>query len=780
MIKFTGTKNIFVSKNKKFSPMFEKIKNGSVPPNEKHFNLSYLNEFWNPEIPEGMQQHPLHLAMSFEKVLNREFYSVSPQHLWEIWEGINEDMLLTLNRMSVAEESAYWYNQIEQEWSDLHNRAQVFIEQSKWGYDREKALTFLAAVEREFLRYKKASLHLFARRRTTELVRDAHLHQRFDDIKEIIRQWLQPNWERSAILYFLNAEDFVTFRRGKAISPMDYFSMLSGKHVLTRTGFEFSMGRANDTVYLNDVYIHDLLTPGFIDKTWEFWSDTLWAQDEPKEGKYELDTVKSSRMAHELFTEVFSECFTGERHKEKTGFWLTAPNAACTQMWLDLESEFRSHINDVLHGENQLPDGRVWDYSINHRSRTSDGEDWRSKIDIQLRLADKFKHTFPDNYAHWQQILSSNIYRQVLESVQIPTPQDVTYTPLHREYTMRYGLEWPFFTENLPYTHDTFCMPIGISENRHSFSNDYSRMPTLGFANDYSQMPTLGLDISSDNVLTEELHWRIGAADLRIKAGLSTPKEELIGLLTATDWSGKEYIGTKTLPAHLEVFREYKHILGTKEEPWYLCLHHASQYQWGQSQEEWDSIILSYGLSEEGRTPILSLTQHWLSGEKWDLYRLMKKEVPDLDGLVLKFLNATRDLGYFRVLKLSNNISNSFESLFPSRKTDYIRHIGEGLDFLRFNRVVHEILSVRPILKSITEVPQDKDTLFMLGYIIEHLAERYTQVGLQSKTGHAKTFEQAMADAVGQLEQEALSVIGYSESEISDDFSFDEITFGSQ
>ena len=744
-----------------FSLLFDKWKTSMQPPEPSEVSLETLLHFWQPEWSRSDIPHPLAVVSSFDRFIRDHATSNSPAKVREAWEQDNRELLAILDTMTASQESAYWHNRIKEEWEQIEQKVDDFTSQTDWGIFGIHKEKFLSRMEKEFVKYKTMSLNLFALRRTGELVRTAHLYQNFQEPQEIIKQWLQPDWEVNALQEIERTGGKYTggsLPSDRAFSPLDYFSTLAGKHVFVNTGNNDRM--RYETPYLNELFLKNMYLDRIEREAWSFWAERLHTHTGWPHTRREMPTVKGNRMAHELFTMVFSCVRVEEADEEKTGFWLTAPNAACMQMWLDLEQEFQREIIDKAKQRNMQPPERTWNYCAIQRGRLYHWEKLQQKLEINLRLAVKHKETMPENYMQWQNILSFDAYRSILKNMGFSAYRESEFTPLHREYRLRYGLDWPFLEEkHLPCTQGAFCAPKGVS-------SDVIFQSRIGEP----------VDKSKDETLEHELSWRIGAADMRIHAGLSTPEEELANLLAATEWAGKEIITIK-LPVSktTKEFFRYDPLSGNQDETWYTYLHQAYTEKWGKSQEEWDAAILVHGITSELSPLVRGLTQYWLSSNKWDFYRQMKQTNPDLDEDVLKVLDTVH--GYLgrgpnNLLELSNKRVGDIDRFFPEHDSSFRHHIYEGLGFIRFNAVFNEIILIRPILDGINHILENKNIEFAIDYIIKNLPERYSSdrfAGLH--------YKKIMPNVVKELEQEAFSLLGYADNEISESTNFGQITF---
>lgn len=754
---------MIISDKGSFSLVFDNWKTNMQPPEPSEFSLETLLHFWQPEWSRSDIPHPLVVVSSFDRFICDHATSNSPATVREAWEQDNRKLLAILDTMTASQESAYWHNRIKEEWEQLEQKIDDFTGQTEWGIFEIHKEKFLSQMEKEFVKYKTMSLNLFALRRTGELVRAAHLYRNFQEPQAIIKQWLQPDWEVNALQELARTDGKYTggsLPNDRAFSPLDYFSTLAGKPVFVNAGNNDRM--RYETPYLNELFLKNMCLARTEREAWSFWAERSHTHTGWPHTRREMPAVKGNRMAHELFTMVFSCVWVGnEANEEKTGFWLTAPNAACMQMWLDLEQEFQQELIDQVKQRNLHPPERAWNYCALQRGRLYPWERLQQKLEINLRLAVKHKETLPENYMQWQNILSSDAYRNILKNMGFSAYQESEFTPLHREYLLRYGLDWPFLEEkHLPCTQGTFCAPKGVSCNAIIFQSFIGKP----------------LNKSQDKTLEHELSWRIGAADMRIHATLSTPEEELATLLAATEWAGEE-IATLKLPVSIitkEFFR-YDPLSGNQDETWYTYLHQAYTEKWGMSQEEWDAAILVHGLTSELSPFVRGLTQYWLSSNKWDFYHQMKQNNPDLDEDVLKVLDTVHGClgrGPNNLLELSNKRVGNIDKILPENDPTFRQHLSTGLGFIRFNAVLNAIILIRPLLDGVNHIPDNKNIEFAIDYIIKNLPERYSSdrfTGLH--------YKEIMPNVVKELEQEAFTLLGYADNEISESTKFGHMGF---
>lgn len=195
----------------------------SEPEPLKIKNHAMLQEFWQPEPPNGYAFHPLEAVWAkirdgSEKARTDAFLTLSETG------GTKQ-----LDGRSISEESAFWCNSPELEWQDLSRRIEDYLSQGGWSL--RDSQTFCSEVYESYIRYKRDALGLFAYRRSGELTYQAHYHGDFTQAQEVIRQWLQPAWFNNALEWTLAEQKNNTPAR--IISPMDYYDSLRGVSFLT-------------------------------------------------------------------------------------------------------------------------------------------------------------------------------------------------------------------------------------------------------------------------------------------------------------------------------------------------------------------------------------------------------------------------------------------------------------------------------------------------------------------------------------------------------------------
>lgn len=730
-------------------------------PKQDEFSLEALLYFWHPEWSRYDIPHPLAIVVSLERFIHEDTTATSPMILRKAWEQGNREILAILDTMTPSQESAYWHNHIKEEWEQVEQKIDDFAAQTWWGVFGIHKEKFLRGMEREFVKYKTMALNLFALRRTGELVRTAHLYQNFQEPKAIIKQWLQPDWEVNALQHIERTEgrrtvdslptdrDFLplacfatvdSLPTDRAFSPLDYFAMLAGKSVLINPGENDKI--TDEETYLTDLFFNDICLNKTEREAWLFWGERPHTHTGWPDTRREATAVKGNRMAHELFTMVFS-CVNVGRFEEKTGFWLTAPNAACFQMWLDLEQEFQQDILGRIPPKNMLA-CKIYDYQLPQRGRLHNTwEKFQQKLELNLRLAVKHKETMPENYAHWQTILSSHEYKKMVDTISSVYVHSES-APHQREYLLRYGLDWPFLEGgHLPYTQGLVCA-------------------LKGRAGTYRLL---------DNTLMAELSWRIGAADMRVRAELSTPEEELAAFLRAITLARPE-IACDDILSQSEIFPTCS-LSGNKNEIWYLHLHHAYTEKWGRSQDDWDDLILEQGISTELPASNRSLIQYWLSAEKWDFFREVKRNHPDLTENVLRVLDTVTAEEHLLLCpdslkSLSSKHVGEMDEIFPG-DAYFLEHLNTGLSFIRFNAVLAKITEVIPSLGNVRHLPVSENISFTINYIIKKFPERYCNVDCP--------YNERMQNVVTELEQEAVKLLGYIENEITETTDFGDMVF---
>lgn len=731
-----------------YSSVFNKWK--SNMPEQDEFSLEALLYFWQPDWSRYDIPHPLAVVVSLERFIHENSTSTSPMMLRKAWEQGNQEILAILDTMAASQESAYWHNHIKEEWEQVEQKIDDFAAQTGWGIFGIHKEKFLRGMEREFVKYKTMALNLFALRRTGELVRTAHLYQNFQEPKAIIKQWLQPDWEVNALQHIERTEGRRTvdsLPTDRAFSPLDYFAMLAGKSVLITPGENDKI--TDEGTYLTDLFFNDMCLFNQVcqNKTeleaWQFWAERLHIHTGWPLTWQETTAIKGNRMAHELFTMVFS-CVNVGRLEEKTGFWLTAPNAACIQMWLDLEQEFQQDILGRIPPQNMFA-CKIYDYQLPQRGRLYSWENLQQKVELNLRLAVKHKETIPENYAHWQTILSSHEYKKMVDTISSVCVEESESAPHHREYLLRYGLNWPFLEGgNLPCTQGVVCA---------------SQVGGRGY-------------IFPDKTLEPELSWRIGAADMRVKAGLSMPEEELADLLMVTTLAGREITCEDIPDPNISNCLRYAPLLGDKKEIWYLRLHGTFTENWGRSQSEWDDLILKHGILSDLSPYNRSMIQYWLSAEKWDFFQEMKRNNPDLTENVLRILDTVENLGLCpgSFKSLSSKKVGNLDRFFLN-DADSLQHLNTGLSFIRFNAVLEEITANIPSLGHLGHLPDNKNIAFTVDYIIKHFPERY------SNRYTSLPYDSVIQSVITELEQETQNLLGFVESEISEATDFGDMVF---
>lgn len=670
--------------------------------------MESLSDFWQP-VPHPMHAvHPLTILNTYNKEVWRQARTKEDKPRQSAIPMLYQDRSLKgvmkgLDTLTATEESAFWYNDAEEEWTSLQQRTETYIDRSSWGYKPKHAHAFRKSVAVEYLRYKNTALALFAYRRTDELTRQAHFDRDFNQIKTIIRQWLQPAW-------VLNATGSSTamgrIRRGGGfVSPMDYYSRLGGSSVLT----DNSLPPFNGTK--EDVLDQWFLNPSSDD------SGPILSHSHYRIDIGEQDSVFIPNLMHTLFVRVFSK-MDAVKGKPGTGsLWLSTPSAACLQMWLDLEQEFRSSITKDWQKKGALLPSESWQYQVPYMYNSHIEEPLQDKVELILRMASRFKHTLPDNFKHCQTLLSSAVYRHTLESLSIPPFENNNNDVHYRIAVLRYGKGVPFFSD-LPWTEGTYGWNGGLPKGGLSTvsSNGAFRPPPA--------------DAPRDTTLEHELAWRIDAADIRIRAGLSTPKVELELLLDAVEWDSKIYsLKSIEFSFAVEHFMYYS-ITGDKDEVWYTSLYKACRERWSLSEQEWDAAILNLVSKPDDALHIIALTQYWLSDDKWSLFQYMQQENPDFNTCLINTTHAFSllyKLYTFSNTQLGKTLSNfdsapekSINRYLSDKDTKYKQKISEGLDFIRFNLVLQSIQEINPILDNQYAIPDDEKSKLLLQYIFQN------------------------------------------------------------
>lgn len=324
-----------------FHPRFTDAMSAEVPLCIE--GMESLSDFWQPVSHPMHAVHPLTILNTYNKEVWRHARTKEDKPRQSAIQMLYQDRSLKgvmkgLDTLTATEESAFWYHNAENEWSTLQNRTEAYIERSSWRDTPKHVHAFRRSVALEYLRYKKAALALLAYRRAGELTRQAHYDCDFTQIKTIIRQWLQPDWEVNALQHIERTEGRRTvddLPTDRAFSPLDYFAMLAGKSVLINPGENDKI--TDEGTYLTDLFFNDMCLFNQVcqnkteQEAWQFWAGRQHIHTGWPLTWQETTAIKGNRMAHELFTMVFS-CVNVGRLEEKTGFWLTAPNAACFQM----------------------------------------------------------------------------------------------------------------------------------------------------------------------------------------------------------------------------------------------------------------------------------------------------------------------------------------------------------------------------------------------------------------------------------------------------------------
>ena len=670
--------------------------------------MESLSDFWQP-VPHPMHAvHPLTILNTYNKEVWRQARTKEDKPRQSAIQMLYQDRSLkgemkVLDTLTATEESAFWYNNAENEWSTLQNRTEAYIERSSWRDTPKHVHAFRRSVALEYLRYKKAALALLAYRRTGELTRQAHYDCDFTQIKIIIRQWLQPAWVINAT-GSSTAMDRIR-RGGGFVSPMDYYSRLGGGSVLTDKNpppFNGTKEAALDQWFLN---------PSSGD------SDSILSSSHYRTNIGEQDSVFIPNLMHTLFTRVFSKMDAAKGKPETGALWLSAPSAACLQMWLDLEQEFRSSITKNWQKKGALLPSESWQYQVPYMCNSHIEEPLQDKVELILRMASRFKHTLPDNFKHCQTLLSSAIYRHTLESLSIPPFENNNNDVHYRIAVLRYGKGVPFFSD-LPWAEGTYGWNGGLPNGGLS---------TVSAKGAFRPPPA---DAPRDTTLEHELAWRIDAADMRIRAGLSTPKVELELLLDAVEWDSKIYsLKSIEFSFAVEHFMYYS-ITGDKDEVWYTSLYKACRERWSLSEQEWDAAILNLVSKPDDALHIIALTQYWLSDDKWSLFQYMQQENPDFNTCLINTTHAFSllyKLYTFSNTQLGKTLSNfdsapekSINRYLSDKDTKYKQKISEGLDFIRFNLVLQSIQEINPILDNQYAIPDDEKSKLLLQYIFQN------------------------------------------------------------
>ena len=689
-----------------FHPRFTEALSEDAPLSIK--GIEALSDFWHPVPHSENSVHPLTILSAYNKEVWRciRMHKDDPRQsaIRVLYQNKSlRGVMKFLDTLTAAEESAFWYNDAEEEWAALQKRAEIYINRSSWGYKPKHAHAFRESVAVEYLRYKNTALALFAYRRTDELTRQAHFDRDFSQIKTIIRQWLQPAWVINAT-GSSTAMDRIR-RGGGSVSPMDYYSRLGGGSILTDKNpppFNGTKEAALDQWFLN---------PSSGD------SDSILSSSHYRTNIGEQDSVFIPNLMHTLFTRVFSKMDAAKGKPETGALWLSAPSAACLQMWLDLEQEFRSSITKNWQKKGALLPSESWQYQVPYMCNSHIEEPLQDKVELILRMASRFKHTLPDNFKHCQTLLSSAIYRHTLESLSIPPFENNNNDVHYRIAVLRYGKGVPFFSD-LPWAEGTYGWNGGLPNGGLS---------TVSAKGAFRPPPA---DAPRDTTLEHELAWRIDAADMRIRAGLSTPKVELELLLDAVGWGSKIYSANDPDPSFdCEHFMYYS-ITGDKDEVWYTSLYKACRERWSLSEQEWDAAILNLVSKSNDALHITALAQYWLSADKWSLFQYMKRENLDFNTCLINTINAFSRLYKiyaFNNVKLGNTLSNfdsapekSINRYLLDNNTKYKQKVSEGLDFIRFNLILQSIQEINPFLEHQYLVPNKEEDKILLKYIFQN------------------------------------------------------------
>lgn len=261
------------------------------------------------------------------------------------------------------------------------------------------------------------------------------------------------------------------------------------------------------------------------------------------------------------------------------------------------------------------------------------------------------------------------------------------------------------------------------------------------------------------------------AHDMRVRAELSTPEEELAAFLRAITLARPE-IACDDILSQSEIFPTCS-LSGNKNEIWYLHLHHAYTEKWGRSQDDWDDLILEQGISTELPASNRSLIQYWLSTEKWDFFREVKRNHPDLTENVLRVLDTVTAEEHLLLCpdslkSLSSKHVGEMDEIFPG-DAYFLEHLNTGLSFIRFNAVLAKITEVIPSLGNVRHLPVSENISFTINYIIKKFPERYCNVDCP--------YNERMQNVVTELEQEAVKLLGYIENEITETTDFGDMVF---
>lgn len=747
-----------------FHPRFTDAMSAEVPLCIE--GMESLSDFWQPVSHPMHAVHPLTILNTYNKEVWRHARTKEDKPRQSAIQMLYQDRSLKgvmkgLDTLTATEESAFWYHNAENEWSTLQNRTEAYIERSSWRDTPKHVHAFRRSVALEYLRYKKAALALLAYRRAGELTRQAHYDCDFTQIKTIIRQWLQPAWLNNALGTPNSRASMDRIRRkGDFVSPMDYYSRLGGSSVLTDHCWPPLRGTKED------LFDQWFLNPGLENED----LDEILSKPTYRPDIGEQDTGFLPRVLHILFTRTFSSADAVKGKPDTSALWLVTPSAACLHMWLNLEQEFRSSITETLRKTEALLPSESWKYETSYMQDEHVEEPLQDKVELILRMASRFKHTRPENLQHCQTILGSEIYSSVLESLGIPSFSESSRDLHYRISVLRYGKGLPFFSD-LPCTEGTYgwngSLPEGLS--------------TVSPMGAFRPPPP---DAPYDETLAQELKWRIDAADIRIQAGLSTPDKELKLLLKAVGWGSKIHSGKSADPSFAAEHFMYYSILGDKNEVWYTKLHNACLNKWSLSEDEWDEAILSAVLNNSDYCPhITALTQYWLSDKKWSLFRYMQQENLNFDSCIGNTIHAFSRLYKIypfnnikfeeTVLNFDNAPEKEINRLLSDKDSKYKQKVAEGLDFIRFNLILHGIQEINPILDNQYTIPDDEKSKLLLQYIFQNF-----EGALQHEKCQIKGFvygEDLLRNVINRMSSAAEEMLTYDD--VSANTHFDSTSF---
>lgn len=723
------------------SPRFRESLSEPAPLKIK--NHAMLQEFWQPEPPNGYAFHPLEVVKTYHEAVWAKIRDGSEKARTDAFLTLSETGgTKQLDGRSISEESAFWCNSPELEWQDLSRRIEDYLSQGGWSL--RDSQTFCSEVYESYIRYKRDALGLFAYRRSGELTYQAHYHGDFTQAQEVIRQWLQPAWFNNALEWTLAEQKNNTPAR--IISPMDYYDSLRGVSFLTNA---FLKQEGWDTSDYLDYWFLVSKERSLVNKSPLGGFSTKDSEQKQKKAV--------SRAMHELFAQTFTREYnnSGERLCT-TGLWLNVPTAACLQMWLDIEKTFRNTISEVLMEKGILQRGENWHYRLKRFNREGLGE----KVEVISRMSARFKSTWQSNHLHCREILSSQIYKTVLKDLSIANFRENKNDVLYRICLLSYGRNVPFFP-NLPQTEGTLHFPDGPC-------------PTVKVLSDIGIFNPPPADAPRDETAYAEWDWKTEAADMRVQAGISTPKMELLYMLDDLDRSGKHVNIENEDPGPFVEHFMYYSITGSKGENEYIRMKDVWCKQWKQSEQSWDDEVLFYTEQKRDCPHIAALVQHWLGDSKWDLFHHLQERIPSLTTLVENAITGLLDVykgavrPYWVALEHLENFSlspeNDLNEITRDSGTLYKARIKEGADFIRFNIIMRAIHEAYPFLDDIYRIPEQEESCFLLEYIIPNFsgALKYEAAAAPEYTAMGSLLTATLKN----LAQGAGETLGYAENEV--------------